>query len=40
MAEKNVKAIEELRRKPKNKECMDCHEKVDFSKLYAVSEPQ
>lgn len=28
MAEKNAKAIEEIRRKPKNKECMDCHEKV------------
>jgi len=28
MADVNAKIIEELRRKPKNKECMDCHEKV------------
>ncbi len=28
MADKNAKAIEEMRHKSYNKECMDCQEKV------------
>lgn len=30
MADKNAKEIDSLRKKSKNKECMDCHEKVDL----------
>lgn len=34
MADKNAKAIEELRKEPKNKECMDCHEKVSIAQKH------